>query len=167
MRSNLSLVPVPTPVLHGLARGVVSTESDHLLSPYLRGDECSGLWRMRSEQIAATPADAPWITRFVVVHGCLTPVGLAGFHGSPDESGMVEIGYRIDPQYRGRGYARQALETLIAVAKARPAVRTVRATISPDNHVSLAFVRGHGFTEVGEQWDVDDGVETILERPAS
>ncbi len=140
--------------------------SEHPLTSYLVGDECVGLWRMRSRQIADTPTEAPWVTRFVVVPGEDAPVGLAGFHGAPDEAGMVEVGYRINPKHRRKGYARHALETLLAVARAHPDVQVVRATINPDNHASRALVEGYGFEEVGEQWDAEDGLELIFEVPA-
>lgn len=45
-----------------------------------------------------------------------------------------------------------------------PAVRTVRATIGPDNLPSLALVRELGFVHVGEQWDDEDGRELVFER---
>lgn len=32
-------------------------------------------------------------------------IGGIGFHGPPDEAGMVEIGYNIIPAYEGQGYA--------------------------------------------------------------
>lgn len=103
------------------------------------------------------------MTRFVYVPGENAPVGVAGFHGPPDEAGMVEVGYRIDPKQRRKGYARQALETLLAVARAHPDVRVVRATISPDNVASRSLVKGYGFEDVGEQWDDEDGLEIIFE----
>ena len=118
---------------------------------------------MRSKQIVDTPSDAPWVTRFVVVAGIAGAVGIAGFHGAPDEVGMVELGYRIEPLHRRKGYARQALETLLAVADASPNVNIVRAAISPENHASRSLVDGYGFKEVGEQWDEEDGLEIILE----
>jgi RimJ/RimL family protein N-acetyltransferase len=46
-------------------------------------------------------------------------------------------------------------------------VRTVRATISPDNTASRALVLQYGFVEVGEQWDDEDGLETIFEVDAN
>lgn len=118
---------------------------------------------MRSRQIADAPADAPWVTRFIVVTDGDAPVGLAGFHGPPNEIGMVEVGYRIDPDHRRKGYARQALETLLAVARAHPDVRIVRATVSPDNYASRSLIEDYGFEAVGEQWDDEDGVEVIFE----
>ena len=58
------------------------------------------------------------------------------------------------------------LAALLARAAAEPSVRTVRATISPDNAASLATLAGNGFRHVGEQWDERDGRELIFERPA-
>ncbi len=162
-RSNVRLVKIDDSVLHALARGEGAGVEQFLMTTYLRGDECRGLWRMRSAQIVDAPGDASWVTRFVVVSGEAAPVGLAGFHGSPDEAGVVEIGYRIDPEQRRKGYARQALEILLAVARTHPDVRVVRATISPDNHASRSLITGYGFIEVGEQWDDQDGLEIIFE----
>lgn len=94
------------------------------------------------------------------------PVGLAGFHAAPDAAGMVEVGYRIDYEFRRRGYARRALEILLFVAHQHPDVKTVRATISPDNAASLALIGSYPFVENGEQWDDEDGREIIFETPS-
>ena len=77
--------------------------------------------------------------------------GHAGFHGPPDETGMVEISYSVAPDFRRQGYARAMLAELLHRAAVEPAVTTVRATTSPDNAASLATVSGFGFVEVGEQ----------------
>ena len=79
---------------------------------------------------------------------------------------MVEIGYAVDPAYRRRGYARAALEALLHRAAHEPQVRTVRVTISPDNVASYQLTSQYGFTEVGEQWDDEDGLEIIYEIDA-
>ena len=39
----------------------------------------------------------------------------------------------------------------------------LRATISPDNAASLGLIAQFRFVEVGEQWDDEDGLETIYE----
>jgi len=90
----------------------------------------------------------------------------AGFHGPPDENGMVEVGYTVVPEYRRRGYARAMLAALLRRAADEPQVRTVRASISPDNAASLATIRGFGFAPAGEQWDEEDGRELLFEVPA-
>ena len=79
---------------------------------------------------------------------------------------MVEVGYAVDPAYRRRGYARAALEALLERAAREPGVRTVRATISPGNAASYGLVAQYGFTEVGQQWDDEDGLEIIYEVDA-
>jgi RimJ/RimL family protein N-acetyltransferase len=47
-----------------------------------------------------------------------------------------------------------------------PEIRTVRATVRPDNVASLAVIAQFGFAYVGEQWDEEDGKETIPEVDA-
>ncbi|MGH3158141.1 MAG: GNAT family N-acetyltransferase, partial [Streptosporangiaceae bacterium] len=77
----------------------------------------------------------------------------------------VEVGYSVDPAYRRQGYATAMLRELLARAATEPGVRTVRATISPDNIASLATIAGFGFEPNGEQWDEEDGLELIFDRP--
>jgi GNAT superfamily N-acetyltransferase len=167
---HLRLVLVPPPVLEQLAEGHLG-EAGRLsglkLTEYQIGRECRGVWRMRLEQVAADPRSSPWVTRFLVDTTTGSAVGRAGFHGPPDARGMVEVGYAIDPVHRRRGYARAALEVLLGVAAAQPGVSVVRATISPENLASRALIEQYGFLGVGEQWDDEDGLETIFELPAA
>jgi RimJ/RimL family protein N-acetyltransferase len=136
------------------------------LTDYFVTDRARWLWRYRLGQIAVDPGHARWMARLALVDGDAV-VGHAGFHGPPDEEGVAEIGYSVDPAFRRRGYARAALVELLRRAAAEPGVRTVRATIGPDNEASLATIAGFGFVEVGEQWDEEDGRELIFERPAA
>lgn len=136
------------------------------LTEYFVTDRARWLWRFRLGQIDADPGHARWMARLAVVGDEGLVVGHGGFHGPPDEVGMVEIGYAIDPSFRRRGYARSTLIELLRRAAAETAVTTVRATISPDNVASLATISGFGFAQVGEQWDEEDGLELIFEAPA-
>jgi ribosomal-protein-alanine N-acetyltransferase len=122
------------------------------------------LWSLRLGQMIGDPACAPWLVRAVVGEPAGAVVGHAGFHGAPDERGMVEVGYRIVPEYRRRGYARAALTGLLDFAREHGAT-TARASISPGNEASLALAASFGFRPVGEQWDERDGLELVLERP--
>jgi RimJ/RimL family protein N-acetyltransferase len=76
---------------------------------------------------------------------------------------MVEVGYAVDPACRRRGFGRAILHELIRRAAAEPAVRSVRASIRPDNAASLATIAGSGFVRVGEQLDDVDGPEHVFE----
>ena len=101
----------------------------------------SWLWAYRLAQINENPNSNRWLVRAVIDADSGEIVGHAGFHGPPDENGMVEIGYTIDEAYRRRGYARATAAALIAYAAADPAATTVRASIRPDNVASLATIR--------------------------
>jgi RimJ/RimL family protein N-acetyltransferase len=120
------------------------------------------LWRLRLDQIAEDPSAAPWLVRAVVAPGGVV-VGHAGFHGPPDERGMVEVGYWIVAEHRRRGYGAAALGGLMAYA-AQEGAQVVRASIAPANTASQALVGGFGFVHVGEQWDEEDGRELVFER---
>ena len=134
------------------------------LSEYLLSE--TWLWRIRRDQIARDPASAEWVVRAAVDADTGQVVGHGGFHGPPDENGTVEVAYSVDPQFRRRGYARAILAALLERAAADPRVRSVRASIRPDNAGSLATIAGFGFRKVGEQWDPEDGLEFVFQRPA-
>jgi RimJ/RimL family protein N-acetyltransferase len=91
-------------------------------------------------------------------------VGHAGFHGPPNDHGLVEVGYTVVPEQRGRDLGAAALCALLERATEDKRIRTVRASISPDNAASLQIVRSAGFLQVGEQWDDEDGLELVFER---
>ena len=136
------------------------------LTDYFTSDGCTWLWRLRLAQMASDPTSRGWVARAVVDAESGAVVGHAGFHGPPDASGMVEVGYSVDPRHRRRGYARALLAELLHRAGEEPGVSTVRATVSPDNVASLATLVGSGFVQVGEQQDEIDGLELVFERPA-
>jgi len=120
------------------------------------------LWAIRLEQILADERDEPWVA-WVATRGGQV-VGHTGFHGRPDADGEVEVSYTVLPELRGRGVGAQVLEAVLAFCDAAPAVRSVRASVSPDNAPSLALARSHGFALVGEQVDEVDGPELVLRR---
>ena len=121
--------------------------------------------RMRLAQLADDPAQEPWLLRAVVLRETGEAIGYANFHAPPDRDGMVEIGYRIVAELRGRGYAGEAAMAMWRWA-AEHGARVLRASVAPDNVPSLAIVRRAGFVEVGEQIDEIDGLELVFERPA-
>jgi RimJ/RimL family protein N-acetyltransferase len=164
------IVHLPPAAFRALADGDLANAtaaSPVPLSEYFIGPEWRAVWRMRSAQVARDPASAAWVTGVIWDERRRVAVGRAGYHGPPDQAGMVEIGYAVDPAYRRRGYARAALEALLQRADSEPGVRTVRVTISPDNPASYALAAQYGFAEVGEQWDQEDGLEIIYEVPAA
>jgi RimJ/RimL family protein N-acetyltransferase len=156
-------------VLRALAAGDLATANLHApitLPPDFVESGSIAVWQRRSRQLEDDPTSAGWITRAIFDPERSVTVGRAGFHGPPDQAGMVEVGYSVDPAYRRQGYARAALVAMLDRACRDPAVHTVRATIAPDNVASRQLVSQYGFVEVGEQWDEEDGLETIFEVSA-
>ena len=168
-RRQVRIVQLAAGVLRALANGdlaAANSVSPVPLAAYFAGPEWRGVWQMRSRQVEQDAASAAWVTGVIWDEQQQVAVGRAGYHGPPDPSGMVEIGYAVDPAYRRRGYARAALEALLQRAAREPQVKTVRVTISPDNVASHQLASQYGFTEVGEQWDDEDGLEIIYEVDA-
>jgi RimJ/RimL family protein N-acetyltransferase len=158
-------VPLTVEVMQALLDGDLARASERAgveLTPYLV--DHGWLWRIRLEQVATDPAALAWIARAVVDEDTGEVVGHVGFHGPPDERGMVEVAYSVDDRFRRRGYATAMLATALEWAAAVPEVRVVRASIGPDNEGSLRTIEPFGFEQVGEQWDEEDGRELLFER---
>lgn len=161
------LVKTDPHLLDALANGDHESASaicTYKLTPYLT--KYRSVWKRRQGQIKADPEDAVWVTRLVVIPETGEAVGAAGFHGKPNEDGMVEVGYGIDPPFRRQGHARAALTILLDVAAKDPRVKVVRVTVRPDNVESRSLIDQYDFVEVGEQIDEEDGLEIILEKRA-
>lgn len=94
---------------------------------------------------AGAPA-GPWVPYTIEVRASGLVVGGVGFHGAPDETGTVEIGYGLAESARGRGYAAEAASALVALAFQLGA-RQIVATLEYDNQASANVLRRAGFTE--------------------
>lgn len=165
MAAGYRLIQLEEAVLDALASNDLETArtlSSLPFTPYISTDECAKVWRMRAAQIRKHPEDGPWVTRLVMASD-ETVVGRAGFHGRPDSEGMVEVGYSIDPLRRRQGHARAAMRIMMDLASSHPMVKKVRASVAPGNVASRNLVEMFGLTEVGEQWDEEDGLEIVLE----
>lgn len=167
---SVHVVPLDEAVFRALADGDLDAArglTDVPLSGYLVELSPRRTWAMRAEQVSLGLAPADWVTGVVVDATTGQAVGLAGFHGPPDPDGLVEIGYSVDPAWRGRGVATAALRVLLDRAAAEPSVRTVRLSIAPGNTASERIAERAGFVRVGEQVDPDDGLELVWERPVT
>ncbi len=136
------------------------------LRDFMVSDEVSPAW---STQLRKLPAADVWTHGFGVVHReSASVVGMAGFKGPPDESGMVEIAYGIVPKFERRGLATQAAAALVAFASVHPSVKLIRAHTLPTPNASTRVLTKCGFEFVGIVEDPDDGTVWRWERsPAS
>jgi RimJ/RimL family protein N-acetyltransferase len=120
----------------------------------------------RIPRVEEDPDAAPYLLRLAVLRERAIVIGSAGFHARPDADGMIEIGLGIAPEERGRGFAQEVLRGMWGWVVAKPEVRTLRYTVSPDNAPSQAIIRTFGFDHVGQQLDEIDGPEDIYELSA-
>jgi ribosomal-protein-alanine N-acetyltransferase len=71
-------------------------------------------------------------------------IGGIGFHGPPDEAGMVEIGYNIIPAYEGQGYATEMARRVIDWAFQTPGIERITAQCLDDNIGSIRVLEKVG-----------------------
>jgi RimJ/RimL family protein N-acetyltransferase len=95
----------------------------------------------------ASPGAKP--TRLLVHAADKTLIGETEFHGPPDGSGKVEVGYSIVPTYRARGLATEATRALIEASLQRPDIRRITAECVADNAASLRVLEKLGMRRIG------------------
>lgn len=120
---------------------------------------------MKLAKMAAAAKELhPWCTYWLVVIAAVPyGAGLAGFKGAPDEDGIVEIGYGIDPAYRNQGYTTEAVQALIAWAFQDPACSSVIAPgTRKDNPASNRVLAKVGMRVYDE---AEDALSWRIEKP--
>jgi RimJ/RimL family protein N-acetyltransferase len=124
--------------------------------------------RRRIGQLREDPDIQRWLTRAIVLRGTShVMVGNVGFHGPPgvnatNSGRALELGYGVLPEHRRQGYASEAVEGLIAWARAQGIDHFV-ASVAPANEPSLAIIRKLGFVRTGQHIDPEDGLEHVFE----
>ncbi len=127
-------------------------------------EDATWLIALRREQLRDHPDHLPWLIRPVLRREAgqrPEAIGYVNFHAPPNEEGMVEIGYALLEAWRGLGYGLEAARGALTWAAADPRVRTLRASVAPDNSPSMGIIGKLGFVQVGEQWDPHDGLELV------
>jgi [ribosomal protein S5]-alanine N-acetyltransferase len=129
-------------------------------------EQLDNFLQFRIVDLEEDPAAQPWLGR-AIVHtqpdGSRRFVGTVGFHSPPDADGRVEVGYRVEPEYRRQGVASEVVRGLFDWAAREHGVRRFRASVAPDNVPSRAIVSRLGFRQTGVQIDDVDGEELVFE----
>jgi [ribosomal protein S5]-alanine N-acetyltransferase len=113
------------------------------------------------------PSAVGWYNWYVIVrdpgNGPGTLIAGAGYMGPPDPNGIVELGYSVAAEGRGRGYAIETVRALTGHALRDPAVRRVVARTAASNAASRGVLAKCGFVPAdGRDEPVGVGSETIL-----
>jgi RimJ/RimL family protein N-acetyltransferase len=98
-----------------------------------------------------------WGGLFFLLQAPRVLAGMGGYKGGPSREGIVEIGYAIAPELRGRGLATLATRLMLRRAFADPAITAVDAHTLAQENPSTRVLRKTGFTMIGEVVDPDDG----------
>jgi len=75
-------------------------------------------------------------------------VGDVNFKGSPNEFGMVEVGYYVKPEYRDKGYATEMVNAMTNWANKDERVVFVLAFIDYENMASKRVIEKCGFRKL-------------------
>ncbi|RBP46076.1 RimJ/RimL family protein N-acetyltransferase [Roseimicrobium gellanilyticum] len=125
---------------------------------------------LRIGQLEADPNLQPWLMRAMVDRETRTMVGDIGFHTAPAPEYLqpyspyaVEFGFSVFPEYRRKGYAREAAKAMMHWATDNHGVTEFIMTIRPDNLPSQALAAQLGFVKIASHIDEIDGEEDILE----
>jgi RimJ/RimL family protein N-acetyltransferase len=117
---------------------------------------------MKQAEAAQDGGNDQWGMFQIILRETGEVIGDIGFHGPPDATGTVEIGYGIVEQYRGRGLAGESAVAICALAWSRPDVRRIIAQTDVGNAPSAGVLRHAGFREDG----LADGMRRFaLDRP--
>jgi RimJ/RimL family protein N-acetyltransferase len=169
---RLELVSFSPSVMRAVLDGDLARAGEEL-GAILPGDlrqRLGELFLIRLDEIDRDESVQPWVARAMVLTdelGVRRLVGSVGFHGPPNEDGRVEVGYHVEPGFRRRGFAKEAVRTLLDWAWREHGISKFRASVAPTNDASLAVISGLGFRQTGRQWDDVDGEELVfeLDRP--
>ncbi len=77
-------------------------------------------------------------------------IGGICFHGEPDHSGEVEIGYGTDEEYRNRGYMSETIAGLLHWAGGQKSINTIKAETDKVNVASVRVLEKNNFVVTGQ-----------------
>ena len=94
------------------------------------------------------PNQWQWFAMWMIELRDGTHIGDLCFKGL-EANGMAEIGYGILEEYRGQGYATEAVGAVVAWALKQTGVKRVEAETEPDNRASQRVLEKCGFLPTG------------------
>ncbi len=89
-----------------------------------------------------------------------TPVGMCGLIRRPYFD-VPELGFALLAHARGKGYALEAANYMVRFARTSLSLRTVLASVHPDNAASIRLLQNAGFLRMGHLF-IEDMPEQLL-----
>ncbi len=139
----------------GLARVLADPEADDPDSQSwahgypLPGTRVAARNLVRQAEAAGDGGNGQWGMFQIILRETGVVIGDIGFHGPPDETGTVEIGFSIVEQYRGRGLVGESAVAICGLAWSRREVTRIIARAEEPNAASAGVLRHAGFREDG------------------
>lgn len=163
--TNIRLLPATVEHL-------VALQSDPIGFGRVIGSEVPDGWPEFPESIDFTiarlreqPDQAEWWMHFFLLPDS-TLIGSGGYVGPPQD-GVVEFGYELAPEFRGRGLGTAAAKAMIDKATATGAVSMIIAHTLANENPSTGVLRRLGFTKTRELVDPEDGPIWRWELPVT
>ena len=104
----------------------------------------------------ANPDKFTWYTDWeIILKGEKLAIGGMGFNGEPNEQGEAEIGYMIEGNHQGNGYATEALKLMSGWALGQAPVKSVIVHTYENNLPSVRILEKCGFSQFKR---ADDGL---------
>lgn len=113
---------------------------------YENGPQVSNHLKQLAEDLAILYW-GPWLA---ILKTDNTIIGDLGFKGAPDNKGAVEIGYGLLEEYRGKGYATEAVAALVDWAWKQDGIHKIKAETLVGNQESIRVLEKLGMKKVAE-----------------
>lgn len=89
----------------------------------------------------------PWLSYWLIIVDGIG-IGRIGFKDSPENVGIVDVGYGLSSNYEGCGYMTNALKLLISWAKEAPSCKGIEADAENTNIGSMRVLEKNGLRKV-------------------
>ena len=114
-------------------------------------DDLVNFLRYRLAQLDVDPSIRQWLGRaMVLADEAGRAAGRSARSAStarPTRTGRLEVGYSVEPEFRRRGFAREAVRAMFDWAAPSHGIRRFIASISPTNErVAARSIAGFGFS---------------------
>lgn len=96
-------------------------------------------------------------TRLVILKEENIVIGEIGGQGDPDETGEIELGYSIVPEFQHHGYMTEALSAMLAWLKEQEVITRIFARSFESNLASIGVLERTGFVHQMNEDEVQSG----------